>query len=66
MQLLRATRRTNHAVVFINVEAITVVEEQSTESDGYTAIILQNGREIDVSETIDQLLRYPNRHVIEL
>jgi hypothetical protein len=66
MKFIRATRHTNRAAVFINIEAITAFEEQSTESERYTAIILHNGREIDVSETVEALLQPSSSHVVEL
>jgi hypothetical protein len=33
------------------------MEHQDAETLNYTAIILQNGREIDVTESLDELLR---------
>jgi hypothetical protein len=60
MQYIRATRRTNGALVLINLEHITAMQQESSENLHYTAIILHNGREIDVSENIEDLLQPTN------
>jgi hypothetical protein len=63
MQYIRATRRTNCALVFINLEHITAMQQESSENLHYTAIILHNGREIDVSEDIEDLLQ--STHMVQ-
>ena len=54
MKFIRATR-TNGAHVLINIEYVAAMEHQDTENLNYTAIVLQNGREIDVTESLDEL-----------
>ena len=39
------------------------MEHQDAETLNYTAIILQNGREIDVTESLDELLQQAEPHV---
>ncbi len=56
MRFIRATR-TNGANVLINLNYIAAMEHQDAETLNYTAIILSNGREIDVTEALDQLLQ---------
>ena len=56
MKFIRATR-TNGADVLINIDYVAAMEHQDAETLNYTAIILQNGREIDVTESFDELLR---------
>jgi uncharacterized protein YlzI (FlbEa/FlbD family) len=57
MKMIRATRRTNGTLVLINLEHITAMQQEISENLHYTAIILHNGREIDVSESIEELLQ---------
>ena len=56
MKFIRATR-TNGAHVLINVDHIAAMEHQDAETLNYTAIILHNGREIDVTDALDALLK---------
>ena len=56
MKFIRATR-TNGADVLINMDYVAAMERQDAETLNYTAIILQNGREIDVTDSFDELLR---------
>jgi len=56
MRFIRATR-TNGANVIINLNYVAAMEHQDAETLNYTAIVLQNGREIDVTEAIDELLQ---------
>ncbi len=56
MKFIRATR-TNGAHVVISLDHVAAMEHQDAETLNYTAIILQNGREIDVTETLDELLQ---------
>ena len=56
MKFIRATR-TNGANVMISLEHIAVMEHQDAEQINYTAIILDSGREIDVTETLDELVQ---------
>lgn len=56
MRFIRATR-TNGAHVLINIEHIAAMEHQEAERLNYTAIILHNGREIDVTESLDELMQ---------
>jgi hypothetical protein len=44
-------------MVLINLEHITAMQQEISETLHYTAIILYNGREIDVSESIEELLQ---------
>ncbi len=55
MQFLHATRRTNETLVLINVDHITAIQQETSENTLYTVILLHNGREIDVSETLEEL-----------
>jgi uncharacterized protein YlzI (FlbEa/FlbD family) len=66
MKFIRATRRTNGALVVINLEHITALQQETSETLHYTAIILHNGREIDVSETIEELLQPAGTHMVQL
>jgi hypothetical protein len=54
MKFIRATR-TNGAHVLINIEYVAAMEHQDAENLNYTAIVLQNGREIDVIDSLDEL-----------
>lgn len=65
MKFLRATR-TNGALVFINIEQITAIQHEDSERLSYTAIILRNGREIDVTESPEELLQSTDAIIIEL
>ncbi len=65
MKFIRATR-TNGALVLINVDHITAMQLEASERLAYTAIILHNGREIDVTDTPDELLETSGMHVVEL
>ena len=56
MKFIRATR-TNGANVLINLNHIAAMEHQDADTLNYTAIILHTGREIDVTETLDELLQ---------
>ena len=56
MKFIRA-KRTNGANVLINIDHIAAMEHQDADQLNYTAIILHNGREIDVTETLDELVR---------
>jgi uncharacterized protein YlzI (FlbEa/FlbD family) len=56
MKFIRA-KRTNGANVLINIDHIAAMEHQDADQLNYTAIILNNGREIDVTETLDELVR---------
>jgi len=62
MKFIRATR-TNGAHVLINIDYVAAMEHQDVESLNYTAVILQNGREIDVTESIDDLLQQADAQV---
>jgi uncharacterized protein YlzI (FlbEa/FlbD family) len=62
MKFIRATR-TNGARVLINIDYVAAMEHQDAETLNYTAIILQNGREIDVTESLDELLQQAEPHV---
>jgi hypothetical protein len=66
MQYLRATRRTNGALVLINLEHITAIQQEISENLHYTAIILNNGREIDVAESLEDLLQPSGPHRVQL
>ncbi|MGE3537124.1 MAG: hypothetical protein AB7N91_06745 [Candidatus Tectimicrobiota bacterium] len=55
MHFLRATRRTNETLVLINVDHITAIQQETSDNTLYAVIILHNGREIDVSETLEEL-----------
>ena len=65
MQFIRATR-SNGALVFINLDHITAVQLEASETMRYTTIILHNGREIDVTELPDDLLRPSEPHLLEI
>jgi uncharacterized protein YlzI (FlbEa/FlbD family) len=56
MTFIRATR-TNGAQVVINLNHIAAMEHQEAETLNYTAIILDSGREIDVSESLQELMQ---------
>jgi hypothetical protein len=56
MKFIRATR-TNGAHVLINIDYVAAMEHQDSETLNYTAIILHNGREIDVTQSLDELLQ---------
>jgi uncharacterized protein YlzI (FlbEa/FlbD family) len=56
MKFIRATR-TNGAHVLINLDHVAAMEHQDAETLNYTAVILHNGREIDVTESLDELLQ---------
>jgi hypothetical protein len=66
MKCIRATRRTNGALVLINLDHITAMQQESSENLHYTAIILHNGREIDVSENIEELLQPTETNTVQL
>ena len=66
MKLLRATRRTSGTLVFINLDHIAAIQQEIAETLHYTAIILYNGREIDVSETIEELLQPAETNIVQL
>jgi uncharacterized protein YlzI (FlbEa/FlbD family) len=53
MTFIRATR-TNGAQVLINLNHIAAMEHQEAETLNYTAIILDSGREIDVTESLQE------------
>ncbi len=57
MQFLHATRRANETIVLINVDHITAIQQETSENTPYSVILLHNGREIDVSETLEALLQ---------
>lgn len=57
MQFLRATRRANETQVLINAAHITAIQQETSGNTVYTVIILHNGREIDVAETLEELLQ---------
>ncbi len=65
MKFIRATR-TNGTIVLINLEQITAIQHEVSERLSYTAIILRNGREIDVTEPPEELLRASDTTVIEV
>ena len=65
MQFIRATR-TNGALVLINLDHITAVQLEASETLRYTAIILHNGREIDVTELPEDLLQPSGPYLLEL
>jgi uncharacterized protein YlzI (FlbEa/FlbD family) len=56
MTFIRATR-TNGAQVLINLNHVAAMEHQEAETLNYTAIILDSGREIDVTESLQELMR---------
>lgn len=56
MKFIRATR-TNGARVLINLEHVAALEHQDAETLNYTAIVLVNGREIDVKDSLEDLLQ---------
>jgi uncharacterized protein YlzI (FlbEa/FlbD family) len=56
MTFIRATR-TNGAQVLINLNHIAAMEHQEAETLNYTAIILDSGREIDVTESLQELMQ---------
>ena len=56
MKFIRATR-TNGSHVLINLDYVAAMEHQDADTLNYTAIILHNGREIDVTEAFDELLQ---------
>jgi uncharacterized protein YlzI (FlbEa/FlbD family) len=56
MTFIRATR-TNGAQVLINLNHVAAMEHQEAETLNYTAIILDSGREIDVSESLQELMQ---------
>jgi uncharacterized protein YlzI (FlbEa/FlbD family) len=56
MKFIRATR-TNGARVLINLEHVAALEHQDAETLDYTAIVLVNGREIDVKESLEDLMQ---------
>jgi uncharacterized protein YlzI (FlbEa/FlbD family) len=56
MTFIRATR-TNGAQVLINLNHIAAMEHQVAETLNYTAIILDSGREIDVTESLQELMQ---------
>ncbi len=66
MKFIRATRRSNGTPVYINVEHITAIQLEESETLHYTAIVLDNGREIDVIESPETLLQPAALHLIEL
>jgi uncharacterized protein YlzI (FlbEa/FlbD family) len=57
MQFLRATRRANETQVLINANHITAIQQETSGNTFYTVVILHNGREIDVAETLEELLQ---------
>jgi uncharacterized protein YlzI (FlbEa/FlbD family) len=59
MTFIRATR-TNGAQVLINLNHIAAMEHQEAETLNYTAIILDSGREIDVTESLQELMQQAN------
>jgi uncharacterized protein YlzI (FlbEa/FlbD family) len=65
MKFIRATRRTNGAPVLINLDHITAMQCETLEESTYTAIILHNGREIDVRESPEELL-HSGSHMLEV
>ncbi len=65
MKFVRATRRKG-GLFLINLDYITAMQLESFKRLGYTAIILRNGREIDVTDTPDELLEPSGIHVVEL
>ena len=66
MKFIRATRRTNGAPVLINLEHITAMQCETLEESPYTAIILHNGREIDVRESPEELLLHSGPHLLNV
>ena len=56
MTFIRATR-TNGAQVLINLNHVAAMEHQEAETLNYTAIILDSGREIDVTESLQELMQ---------
>lgn len=56
MTFLRATR-TNGAQVLINLNHVAAMEHQEAETLNYTAIILDSGRESDVTESLQELMQ---------
>lgn len=56
MTFIRATR-TNGAQVLINLNHVAAMEHQEAETLNYTAIILNSGREIDVTESLQELMQ---------
>ena len=62
MKFIRATR-TNGARVLINLDYVAAMEHQDAETLNYTAIILHSGREIDVTEALDDLLQQAEAQV---
>ncbi len=56
MKFIRATR-TNGACVLINLEHVAALEHQDAETLNYTAIVLVNGREIDVKDSLEDLMQ---------
>jgi uncharacterized protein YlzI (FlbEa/FlbD family) len=59
MTFIRATR-TNGAQVLINLNHVAAMEHQEAETLNYTAIILDSGREIDVTESLQELMQQAN------
>jgi uncharacterized protein YlzI (FlbEa/FlbD family) len=66
MKFIRATRRTNGTLVVINLEHITAMQCELLEETQYTAIILHNGREIDVRESPEELLQNIGPYMLEV
>jgi uncharacterized protein YlzI (FlbEa/FlbD family) len=66
MKFIRATRRTNGTAVLINLEHIIAMQCETLEEAPYTAIILHNGREIDVRESPEELLQLSGPHMLEV
>ena len=56
MTFIRATR-TNGAKVLINLKHVAAMEHQEAGTLNYTAIILDSGREIDVTESLQELMQ---------
>ena len=54
MNFIRAMR-TSGAQVMINPKHIAAMEHQEADNLNYTAIVLVNGREIDVQESLEDL-----------
>jgi uncharacterized protein YlzI (FlbEa/FlbD family) len=66
MKFIRATRRTNGAVILINLDHITAMQCETLEATQFTAVILHNGREIDVRESPEELLQGTGPHMLEV
>lgn len=66
MKFLRATRRTDGATVIINLTHVTAMQCEMLDTAQYTAIILHNGREIDVRESPEDLLQHIGPYMLEV